>query len=301
MRSVLQPVLMQLTVVLVCGAPATGKTTTCKYLKECHSAEYTVVYLNFDDMFERYQIHISAKQFNNNNWKKCREYMAQLSMNIIFQYTKQNDKRQVLDSFLEDYYDSIRAITEELPTILLIEDNFQYISMRDEYRMMCKQNSVRSLSVLLTAPTKTCLERNSSRKGYVKEDTIVNINNNLEIKSNEFVLDTSKATTPQIVESILSKIKSINQEPILKYVSQEEQEQKREHDRLQCLKSDSHQLDLQLRKKVSQLIRDHIANVKDKQTVIRLINQEKKKFLEEMNNNSVEEFEKACLDIINRQ
>ncbi len=227
--------------------------------------------------------------------------MAQLSMNIIFQYTKQNDKRQVLDSFLEDYYDSIRAITEELPTILLIEDNFQYISMRDEYRMMCKQNSVRSLSVLLTAPTKTCLERNSSRKGYVKEDTIVNINNNLEIKSNEFVLDTSKATTPQIVESILSKIKSINQEPILKYVSQEEQEQKREHDRLQCLKSDSHQLDLQLRKKVSQLIRDHIANVKDKQTVIRLINQEKKKFLEEMNNNSVEEFEKACLDIINRQ
>ncbi len=227
--------------------------------------------------------------------------MAQLSMNIILQYTKQNDKRQVVDSFVEDYYDTIRASTEELPTILLIEDNFQYISMRDEYRKMCKQNSVRFLSVLLTAPTKICLERNSLRNDHVKEDTIVNINNNLEIKSNEFVLDTSNTTTPLIVESILSKIKSINQELIPKYISQEEQEQKREHDRLQCSKSSSHQLDIQLRKKVSELIKDHIGNVKDKQTVILLINQEKKKFLEEMNSNSVDEFEKVCLHIINSQ
>jgi tRNA uridine 5-carbamoylmethylation protein Kti12 len=303
---------MKTIVVLVSGIPATGKTTTCESFKDTYSSEYdALVHICFDHLFAQFQLFNSSSQFNPNEWKECRENMLQLTQ-FTLQRLTEGDAATLPSQFLSEYtsqYINLNLQHKNGICVVILDDNFQYSSMRDEYARMCKKFQVHFSIIILTAPLNTCLERNKNRNEQIDEKTLIEMNNKIEILSREkdvTVLDTSKLTTSHIIEVIHQNINSTLEKPLPVYISQEEINQMKDKDRQLCNENAVHQMDLKLRKKVGELIKNQLNGTSsDKATVIKLIGEERRKVLQEfsqglLTEDPIVELEKRVRILVNK-
>ncbi|CAF0854185.1 unnamed protein product [Didymodactylos carnosus] len=205
------------TLVLVCGPPASLKTTLINIvqciinkfveqnstlrklcvnkIKLCIENKFMQIdsnwyFINFDKILFNIETEVI-----NESWKQYRLLIA----NIIEIYIKNNLNLPPPSNelkFLIDYssfkyakiiYDRIYQIfycTKNIPSnniIIVLEDNFYYHSMRYRYYQIAQCFNTSFMSIHLQCNIHTTLERNKKRNGNVTEQSIHNIQSKYEL------------------------------------------------------------------------------------------------------------------------
>ena len=153
-------------VLLVCGLPATGKTTLCTELAHesrwrdlsLRHAEVTVHHLCFDAVERR----LLRESGNNNStgselgfdpdiWKQART-------DIIRTAT------QILQSSCHDEHDDSAGEKPKKSFVLVVDDNFYFRSMRKPWFQLAREFGAAYVQARIVADVDVCIEKNGARE-----------------------------------------------------------------------------------------------------------------------------------------
>jgi tRNA uridine 5-carbamoylmethylation protein Kti12 len=188
---------------LVCGAPAAGKTTFCENLKQFFLKQRSsfhqhirLLMLSYDEILKR-ELEIELIRSNSNaEWKKSRAFIQRLTEQLLIYLkhaTNEAPKFQSFEEFVEkfpnespthleqklkkNFIECVKLDLEEIkhnctqidPQIglhifVLLDDNFYYESMRLPFYKMCLANSCAYFCHAFRAEQiETLFEHNASR------------------------------------------------------------------------------------------------------------------------------------------
>lgn len=220
--------------------------------------------ISFDDI---YQI---KEDFDNKKWKEAQNQMFDLTENII-------------KSVLNGVFPKDLEILNQENLILIIDDNFYYKSMRNDYLRLCKEYNISFAQIFLTSSLEKSLERNENRFNKVPNQIIKEMREKFEIpkhsnEDGEYILhiDTTKDIIFQdIFPSILELISISLLNPL--FDQNKEKKEVSEKDRKETMESILHQSDIKLRKIVSEKILTFQG--KNKSEFAKKVNDERKRIL----------------------
>ncbi|XP_072177723.1 L-seryl-tRNA(Sec) kinase-like [Diadema setosum] len=206
---------------IICGIPASGKTSLCKLIGELASVQTTqcrsgvlAVHICYDTIIPR-SLDLAKDEQGSSAWK---EYRKQIVIGMDHICKKLAEKERSLTQVITDLQNDPGPRGEEPPSddsegsevirevvwrqllacltaslagsggetncsqiLFLVDDNMFYRSMRYEYFQLARKYSTGFCQVGLTCSAKVALDRNSGRKNEIPENTIVTMATKMEL------------------------------------------------------------------------------------------------------------------------
>lgn len=145
------------TVILFCGLPASGKSTSARKLSAACSEDYHVVHLEYDD-FEDSVVLVQEQKERREAWNKAREEVVYRLQNIL---ENRPHNKQLL---------------------VLMDDNFHLRGMRKQiHRFLLQFKPVNFGVIWMQASVDECIERNRRRPRKVPNEVIKKMSTTLEL------------------------------------------------------------------------------------------------------------------------
>lgn len=290
--------------VLICGPPACLKSTLISILRCVFHEQYPCdlrticlkkldgilerrmkyYFLSFDDLFAGYEREIFE---NESNWKSYRSLIADEIERMICNSTSipMNSNLKHSPILLERLHHSLNPSNRE--SILFIEDNFYYSSMRHRYRQIAQRAHLGFLSIHLHSNLSTALQRNSKRdlSKRVSNISIENIYSKYELSDEDLRIDTTdRGLTSEHLQIILRAIEQAcaHPEEVRNVIDEEQRRKDREINEENRL----YQIDQRLRKYLSKYfkeefqIKEKFTDSNSKKIYAEKINKKRQEFLD---------------------
>lgn len=288
--------------VILCGVPASGKSTLTKELIRMEweiAGKYAhFIYVSYDDFIldER----SSKNLISLANWKGARKDILRGLEELVLSNGNSESVAEAEEKCLSKRKQLVSKSclcgadhmqrTNDIFHVILIDDNMYYRSMRYEYYQLARKAALSFAEVYLHCPIKIALSRNASRADGVAEDTIVKMYSKIEKPDPEkfpwekhsVTLDTSISQTADNCEMILDLLQNAarNVTPPLKILDEKEKAK----DRAITEKNIIHQADQIIRKHISatlERMKENISRDALKQMALSL-NQRRRKVMDKM-------------------
>lgn len=237
-------------IVLVMGIPGVGKSTLIRALLATEMASETFTHIEFDSL---YNADVQGGGgFSPQQWKSTREKML-----------------SIVQSKFSD---------SDTPVTVIVDDNFQYRSMRLQYARLAAECSASFCTIYMRCDDLSLAKRmNESRSGSarVPDPIIDTIHAVLETpdparypwEENVYVVDVKgmiedRGIFENHIQSICSWLRSVSESTVVLTKQVEVPEYLRVQSREANMKSEKHQFDLWSRKVISSLISSASPNMK---------------------------------------
>ena len=165
---------MRITICLVLGLPAVGKTTLCGQLVNHPGHTSLNKYLfSYDDLMPEKLI-FENDHSDGNLWKSHRQKVFHKVEKCIQKLKTLGEDKDALYNFEELCTCFQNGSTSSDDHVLLIDDNFFYGSMRYAYYQLARKLACSFCQIYIKSPVDVDLlfERNRNRKSAVPEETI---------------------------------------------------------------------------------------------------------------------------------
>ena len=282
-------------IVLICGPPACLKTTLVHILRlifnhqlinlqscciaklfESRIQQSPHVFLSFDRLFLDYENDIIE---NETNWKAYRTLIADEIERMILSTAASNLPTHLkhASSILHRLSQSFACLHSQ--SILFIEDNFYYSSMRHRYRQIAQRAHCGFLIVHLYSNFAVAYQRNQQREcsKRVSASTMENIYSKYELFPKELLINTTvRGLTSEHLQEILRRIDKSCREPeeMMDNIDEEQRRMATEINQRNFM----YQLDQKLRKFLSKYLQDFSQN--EKKLYAEKINKHRQEFLD---------------------
>lgn len=175
---------MQLIVVSLIGIPASGKTTFAHKLVELskqNTLNASVIVISFDD-----HIKMDFTKLTEGEYKNLREVLITKVEDALrlFIVNEQSNWTGILSSKKLITEESWIHLKNNFPTIVVLDDNMYFRSMRQRIRMICKNLKCQHFQILLNTSIDRARSRNQRRSQQVPELIIEKMFRKLEVPSN---------------------------------------------------------------------------------------------------------------------
>jgi O-phosphoseryl-tRNA(Sec) kinase len=170
---------MQFTIITLIGIPASGKSTLASIilkLSKEKSLNYNTIIISFDELLK-----IDFNTLSNGDYKQSREDLLSRVEDLIENLKTSSDWANILD--IDQKYFHIND--ENSLTLVVLDDNMYYRSMRQRIRQMCKKLDCHHFQIFLKCNIDDAISRNSKRVQVVSNQVITKMNNNLEEPVND--------------------------------------------------------------------------------------------------------------------
>ncbi|CAF3046437.1 unnamed protein product [Rotaria sp. Silwood2] len=223
-------------IILICGPPACLKSTLIEILQLiCNhhhiiNLEYLCIkkiyeifnrkkqenqynFLSFDDLFFGYENDIIE---NESNWKLYRLLIANEIENYILSNVEKHSliNLKYSSQILNRLYQSLNNLNHN--SILIIEDNFYYSSMRHRYHQIAQRVQIGFAIIHLYSNISIALQRNQKREisKRVSNISIENIYSKYDLSNDDLIIDTTnQGLTSEHLHRILQRIEQACNEP----------------------------------------------------------------------------------------
>lgn len=176
---------MRFIIVSLIGIPASGKSTISMKIHELSKENLlnaNVIVLNFDKL-----IRIDFANITDGDYKKSREDCFIKIENLIgkLKTEKFSDWMTIIASNeLKFPQNSISFSSENPVTLLIIDDNMYYRSMRQRARQICRACDCKHFQIFMKSSLADAIARNSKRCSNVEKHVIEKMFNDLEVPEN---------------------------------------------------------------------------------------------------------------------
>ncbi|UJR23077.1 hypothetical protein I4U23_026100 [Adineta vaga] len=283
-------------IVLICGPPACLKTTLVQILRlilndQNFNLQYLCVkkllktrikqikhvFLSFDELFSGYENDIIE---NESNWKAYRSLIADEIERIIHSKSEKHLSEHLKYSSQISHRLSQSFEYLQSESLLFIEDNFYYSSMRQRYRQIAQRAHIGFLIIHLYSNFSIAYQRNQQRDSFkrVSDFTIENIYSKYELFPEEFLINTTdRGLISEHIQNILQQIEKACREPeqIIDNINDEQRRLATEINQQNFI----YQLDQKLRKLISKYLQEDHSKL-DKKLYAEMINTRRREFLE---------------------
>lgn len=173
---------MKLIAVSLIGIPASGKTTLAHKIFEMstmNSLNAGVIIISFD-----IYININFSEITEGEYKLQRETLISKTKDLMKLLTENEQHRwsEILTSHeLKVHYHNIKL---NYPTLVLLDDNMYYRSMRQRVRAICKSLQCQHFQIFFKSSLQEARERNQQRSTQVPDSIIVKMIDLLEPPTN---------------------------------------------------------------------------------------------------------------------
>ncbi|CAF1600262.1 unnamed protein product, partial [Adineta ricciae] len=280
---------------LICGPPACLKTTLVQILRlilnhqlinlqshciaklfESRIQQSSHVFLCFDQLFLGYENDIIE---NETNWKAYRTLIADEIERVILSKAANNLPTHLkhASSILHRLSQSFECLHSQ--SILFIEDNFYYSSMRHRYRQIAQRAHIGFMIIHLYSNFSVAYQRNQRRESSkrVSASTMENIYSKYELFPEELLINTTlRGLTSEHLQEIFHRIDKSCREPE-DTVENIDDEQRRIATEINQ-RNFMYQLDQKLRKFLSKYLQDFSQN--EKKLYAEKINKHRQEFLD---------------------
>lgn len=261
---------MQLIAVSLIGIPGAGKTTLAHKILEMSrngSLSAGVIVISFDDY-----IKINFDELLDGEYKQHRESLICKIQDLIQLLRDSEHHRwsEVLSSHELQIHN--QNIEPNSPTLLIIDDNMHYRSMRQRIRALCKTLQCQHFQIFMKSSLEDAKERNRERPTPVPDAILENMFNLLEPPTNPraICIDVEDETLLEKLEDRIAQPETI-EEP---------------QPKLQQQQSILHEMDLITRKELSERIKALSEEQRAKQCSS--LNRKRKQFLEDLRAQSLD-------------
>ena len=245
----------QISLVLVMGLPASGKTSLCKKLLSLNfnSTDLKIVHICYDSLISiEDQITYATEDNNESKWKKARKDVVDLVEDLILGL-KNEEMTVGVSRFFSDHSDIKRT-----RFLILIDDNLYYKSMRYDYYKIARENGLGFIQVMMKSDIDTSQKRNKERESLIPDEVISKMASRFEEptlsnswdNSTIFIEEYTEQSTISIWDEL---IKSLDN-PVKPLQMNEEETIEAQ---IKCAKNVIHQADLILRKLVSKSMKEY--------------------------------------------
>ena len=224
------------TVVLLCGLPASGKSTLARKLEDHYSNQEEgakrLIHLEYD-AFE--DILFSQQQQGGEEEEEARRGAW-------------NQAREVALQKLEQ---TILEAPGSPPLLILLDDNFHLRGMRKQiHRILLKYRPIRFGLVWMETPLGVCLERNRKRERKIPEHVISKMHSTFEPPRAAWEQDWINVTDTAHIEDVISFVEQCSE---IVDLPEENDPEQQEADRAIILQNQRHSWDKMLRSWVGQV------------------------------------------------
>lgn len=218
-----------ISLVNLCGIPASGKTTFChqllQYVEE-NQCPFNVVHIEFDKFVKIPLSEDNEKYFETKAFKRERFQLRWIIQEFINDIQNDRSIERIFELINAEYSNhdfKIKFNLNHPKYIFLIDDNMHYKSMRKEMRNICKEQNIGYLLLYFESSLETALHRNTSRNNTNKLNPrmIENIAVKFEVplsrkdESNIVRINIDNIeTSEKIFENILNEIDESMQHPL---------------------------------------------------------------------------------------
>eukprot|EP01122_Echinamoeba_exundans_P005238 TRINITY_DN15402_c0_g1_i1.p1 TRINITY_DN15402_c0_g1~~TRINITY_DN15402_c0_g1_i1.p1 ORF type:complete len:313 (-),score=36.88 TRINITY_DN15402_c0_g1_i1:63-974(-) len=232
-------------IIVLIGFPGSGKSHLAKNIcaqatSKCNLPPQSIKLIQYDEIFNNITQENGLDAFDAILWHKSRvKALAEAS----------------------SFVSTAANVSSEEPVLLIIDDNMFYRSMRLPFYKLARKHQIGYIQLYLDIPIDICIKRDAQRSEQVLESTILRMQERLETpdaskhewESNSLSLDVQELES-HTTEALLGRIFTsfAHLPPPLCDAASDEME--RQNSRERNVKSFGHQLDLQLRKIVSQAL-----------------------------------------------
>ena len=262
---------MRFIIVSLIGIPASGKSTISMKihkLSEENLLNTNVIVLNFDEL-----ILIDFANITDGDYKKSREVCFIKIENLIgkLKTEKFSDWMKIIASNeLKIPQNSISLSSENPVTLLIIDDNMYYRSMRQRVRQICRTCDCKHFQIFMKSSLADAIARNSKRCSNVENSVIGKMFNDLEVPEN---LRTICVEIENFDEGkFLAELKDRIDNP--EVLTEEHQKEPQEQ-------SIIHEMDLVTRKEIGCKMQE-VKGIKNKKEYSEKLNLMRKNFMEEV-------------------
>lgn len=266
----------RLIAVSLIGIPASGKTSLARKILEFSRIGHlkaNVVVITFDNF-----ININFNEIATGDYKRSREKLLHDVEGLI----------QTLNKIDENFAEALSSSELKLdstcfnfnidrPTIIVLDDNMYYRSMRQRVRSICRSTNCGHFQIFVKCSLELAIQRNLKRSSPIPESIINDMYHHLEEPHNlRTIICVSDLPDSDLVEMINERIEN-----------SESLEESAEHLSLPQQQSLLHQIDIISRKELSLKIKSLKSN-EDVSSRCATLNKRRKKFLEDFRSESLE-------------
>jgi tRNA uridine 5-carbamoylmethylation protein Kti12 len=262
---------MRFIIVSLIGIPASGKSTISMKIHKLSKENLlntNVIVLNFDEL-----IRIDFANITDGDYKKSREVCFIKIENLIGKLkteTFSNWMKIIASDELKIPQNSISLSSENPVTMLIIDDNMYYRSMRQRARQICRACDCKHFQIFMKSSLADAIARNSKRCSNVENSVIEKMFNDLEV--------------PENTRTIFVEIENFNEEKFqaeLKDRIDNPEVLTEEHQKEPQEQSIIHEMDLVTRKEIGSKMQEVKGTVNKKEYSEKL-NLMRKKFMEDV-------------------
>ena len=176
---------MRFIIVSLIGIPASGKSTISMKIHKLSKENLlntNVIVLNFDKL-----IRIDFANITDGDYKKSRDVCFIKIENLIGKLKTENFSnwmKIIASNELKIPQNSISLSSENLVTLLIIDDNMYYRSMRQRARQVCRACDCKHFQIFMKSSLADAIARNSKRCSNVENSVIEKMFNDLEVPEN---------------------------------------------------------------------------------------------------------------------
>lgn len=259
-----------MTLVLLCGLPASGKSTLAQALYQQYTeSQHAVTYICFDALWQQMFCH-SQQQFDSHEYKQAQQKM----------------------------YEQVHewcAIAKLKNTILLVDDNFYYTSMRHEYVQLARKHELSCCIIYCTCELQICLARNAQRQVPVPPHKIEEMACKFEpLQAAQWKEHFTAPGMLHLQTDVYDLPTCLQQAKVVIEAAPQliNHQQIAAQSRIETSNNEQHQADVQLRKQVSQLVQQ--CKHSNKQQFAQALNAERKALLVQIHDKKISLQDAIC-------
>lgn len=260
---------MQLIAVSLIGIPASGKTTFARKLLEMSRLDLLdagVVVISFDE-----HLKIDFSELSEGDYKRRRESWLKTVEDLMKQLRNEENPRW--NEILSSHQLNFHHVKTNRPTLIILDDNFYFRSMRQRIRAMCRSLQCAHFQIFLKSSLDDAKRRNLKRPSPVPDPIILKMFEELEEPSNPSTITIE--SLPIDDETLLQLLKERIESPETLVVP--DGRKTPQHQSL------LHDIDIMTRKELSARIKN-LQTTENISQACATLNRKRKEFLETLRN-----------------
>lgn len=256
---------------ILCGLPASGKSTLAKQLKTSPEfiSQFHIVVLSYDDLMpdrlkEFLTENSKLSEEGNPTWKRYREDIISC-MDYILSTDKVEGKPANVcnelwvnfQTILESFQYTKKEWLEDFNYLFVIDDNMYYHGMRYDFYQMARKYGCGFCEIYLKINVQCAIIRNQNRSSPIPDQVIETMADKLEPprpddktwETNSLIIESETEPDLKAIFDLVQKSLKNPAPPFQDYTGLHEEQ---ERNRRQCSASSVHQVDQILRRLVSE-------------------------------------------------